>query len=229
MKNKYKILFIVSIFFISNIFLLNVKALDDLDLQIYPIKDKIMINNVFKFYDENNKSVIKVVVNENRQKLEDEEILENNENTNNIENETLETESNTEIASVSNYYGESANFDSKYTDLATYALQFVGNPYVSGGTSLTDGADCSGFVMKLYEHYGVSLPRTAGDQATVGYSVSIENAQPGDIISYGYNGVVGHSAIYIGNERIVHAATPKDGITTASMYMMPIITIRRIG
>ena len=83
--------------------------------------------------------------------------------------------------------------------------------------------------MKLYEHYGVSLPRTANAQSTVGYSVSIENAQPGDIVSYGYNGIVSHSAIYIGNEMIVHASTPQGGIKTDNMYMMPIITIRRIG
>lgn len=211
---------------IFNILILNAKADDNNDLQIYPINEKRKINNILKYYQKNiKKSVIKIVLNENRLKLN---IEDNNEiayeNTNNNEVYVDNTVSN-------NYetYEETANFDSNYTDLADYALQFVGNPYVAGGTSLTEGADCSGFVMKLYEHYGVTLPRTAPAQATVGYAVSLENAQPGDIVSYGYNGVVGHSAIYIGNEMIVHAATPRDGITTASVYMMPIITIRRIG
>lgn len=222
MKSIYKILFVITIILFSNLFILNVKA--EKNYQIYPINDKLMIKNVFKFYNDNNKSVIKVVVNENKKSLNNDE-LEKEEITNNIE----EVSENNNYVENTNYYGESADFDSKYTELAEYALQFVGNPYVYGGTSLTEGADCSGFVMKLYEHFGVSLPRTASAQSTVGYSVSIENAQPGDIISYGYNGVVGHSAIYIGNGMIVHAATPKDGITTASMTMMPIITIRRIG
>lgn len=222
MKKIYKILFVISICLFSNIFLTTVQAIDDKNLQIYPIKDKYMIDNVFKFYDENNKSVIKVVVNENRNNLNNKEILE--EDTNNIE----EIAVNNQVYNTP-YYGEEANFDSSYTNIVEYALQFVGNPYVYGGTSLTEGTDCSGFVMKIYEQFGVTLPRTASAQSTVGYSVKIENAQPGDIISYGYDGIVSHSAIYIGNEMIVHAATPKDGITTASMYMMPIITIRRIG
>ncbi len=223
---KKILVFLGTILVIFNIFIFNVKAVDNSDFQIYPINEKRMINDILEFYQENNnKSVIKVVVNENRSKLDTED---NNEIVYENTNNTVVYE---ETASSNNYnlYEETADFDSNYTDLAEYALQFVGNPYVYGGTSLTEGADCSGFVMKLYEHYGVSLPRTAGAQATVGYSVSIENAQPGDIISYGYNGVVGHSAIYIGNGMIVHAATPQDGITTASMYMMPIITIRRIG
>lgn len=216
MKSIYKILFVIIIFLFSN--LLKVKAEN---YQIYPINDKLIINNVFKFYNDNNKSVIKVVINENKKNINNE--LEE-EITNNIE----EIENN-QVYDNTPYYGNEANFDSLYTELADYAQEFVGNPYVYGGTSLTEGADCSGFVMKLYEHFGVNLPRTASAQSKVGYSVKVENAQPGDIISYGYNGIVSHSAIYIGDGEIIHAATPRDGITTASMYMMPIITIRRIG
>ena len=119
--------------------------------------------------------------------------------------------------------------DTSYGGVAGYAAQFVGNPYVYGGTSLTEGADCSGFVMSVYANFGVALPRTAGGQATVGEAVSVENAQPGDIISYGYNGVVSHSAIYAGNNTIIHASTPSLGIRTDSMYIMPIVTIRRVG
>ena len=223
---KKTLVFLGIFLFFFNILILNAKADENNDLQIYPINDKRIINNILDYYQKNNDNcVIKVVVNENRLKLsveENDEIADENTNDNGIYDNNAVT---------NNYetYEETANFDSSYTDLANYALQFVGNPYVAGGTSLTEGTDCSGFVMKLYEHYGVSLPRTASAQATVGYAVSLENAQPGDIVSYGYNGVVGHSAIYIGDERIVHAATPSDGITTASVYMMPIITIRRIG
>ena len=225
MKKIFKTLFLVScVFAFTNVY--GADAIEYDDFRLYPIKDKKMINNILSFYEENNKTVFKIVENKNRQ---------NNETINNIEEEVYEEEeNNAEISyEYDNYeyqpYEETANFDSNYTDLAEYALQFVGNPYVYGGTSLTEGADCSGFVMKLYEQYGVQLPRTATAQATVGYSVSIENAQPGDIISYGYDGVVGHSAIYIGNEMIVHASTPQGGIKTDSMYIMPIISIRRIG
>lgn len=218
MKTNYKILFVVTIILFSNLFIMNINAKEN--YQIYPINDKLMINNVFKFYDDNNKSVIKVVVNENKKNNELEEEI-----TNSIE----EIEVNNQVYDNASDYGNEANFDSLYIELAEYALQFVGNPYVYGGTSLTEGTDCSGFVMRLYEHFGVNLPRTASAQSKVGYSVKIENAQPGDIISYGYNGIVSHSAIYIGDGEIIHAATPQDGITTASMYMMPIITIRRIG
>ena len=221
MKKIFNTLFLVfCLFTFSNIFLLGVKALEKGNLQLYPIKDEKVIDNVLSFYQQNNKTVIKVVENKNRF------IEENEETKNDIEVDILEEENNT---IEDNSYQEIANFDSKYTDLANYALQFVGNPYVYGGTSLTEGADCSGFVMKLYENYGISLPRTSGEQATVGYSVQIQNVQPGDIISYGYSGIVSHSAIYIGNEMIVHASTPEGGIKTDSMYIMPIITIRRIG
>ena len=72
--------------------------------------------------------------------------------------------------------------DTSYSDVASYAVQFVGNPYVYGGTSLTDGADCSGFVMSVYSNFGVSLPRTASGQSTVGYSVPVDQAQAGDIM-----------------------------------------------
>ena len=119
--------------------------------------------------------------------------------------------------------------DTAYSDVASYAVQFVGNPYVAGGTSLTDGADCSGFVMSVYANFGVSLPRTAPAQASVGTSVPVDQIQAGDIVSYGYNGNVSHSALYIGNNTIVHASTPSLGIRTDSMYIMPIVSVRRVS
>ncbi|MDE6749068.1 MAG: C40 family peptidase [Lachnospiraceae bacterium] len=107
--------------------------------------------------------------------------------------------------------------------IAEYACQFVGNPYVAGGTSLTNGADCSGFVQSVYKEYGYSLPRTSYSQSQVGRSVPYSEAEPGDIIYYG-----GHVAIYIGNGQIVHAATARTGIVTQSATYRSIITVRRI-
>lgn len=103
-----------------------------------------------------------------------------------------------------------------------YAVQFVGNPYVYGGTSLTNGCDCSGFVQSVYSHFGVALPRTG--QRNAGYEVgSMDQAKPGDILCYS-----GHVAIYMGNGQIVHAATPSQGIVIGSAYYATIINIRRI-
>lgn len=109
------------------------------------------------------------------------------------------------------------------SDIAQYACQFVGNPYVLGGTSLTDGADCSGFIMAVYKQYGYSLPRTSTGQRSAGREVSYEEAQPGDIICY-----AGHVALYLGGGRIVHASTARTGIKYGYANYKPIITVRRI-
>lgn len=108
-------------------------------------------------------------------------------------------------------------------DIAQYACQFVGNPYVAGGTSLTNGADCSGFVMAVYKQFGYSLPRNSTAQRSAGREVSYEDAQPGDIICY-----AGHVAIYLGGGRIVHASTERTGIKYGYANYKPIITVRRI-
>lgn len=113
-------------------------------------------------------------------------------------------------------------------NIASFATQFIGNPYVMGGTSLTNGADCSGFVQTVYATYGISLPRTTTEQSVTGTSVAIESIEVGDIISYGYEGIVTHSAIYIGNGMIVHASTPELGIRIDNMYIMPILAIRSV-
>ena len=108
-------------------------------------------------------------------------------------------------------------------DIVEFALQFVGNRYVYGGTSLTNGTDCSGFVMRIYEAYGVSLPRTSYQQRSVGYEVSATEIQPGDIVCYS-----GHVAIYIGNGQIVHASTSKTGIIVSNATYRQPLCVRRI-
>ena len=107
-------------------------------------------------------------------------------------------------------------------DIANYALQFVGCPYVAGGTSLTNGCDCSGFTQGVYSHFGISIPRSSYAQSAGGDEVSFDQAQAGDIIYYG-----GHVAIYIGNNMIVHASTAATGIKISSAFYRSIITIRR--
>lgn len=114
--------------------------------------------------------------------------------------------------------------------VVSYALQFRGNPYVYGGTSLTNGADCSGFVQSIYKHFGISLPRTASAQAGAGRYVSWGDLQPGDLVFYSGNGgkSVTHVAIYIGNSQIIHASTPSGGIKTSSVNIMTKMTARRV-
>ena len=109
-------------------------------------------------------------------------------------------------------------------DVVKFAKQFVGNPYVYGGTSLTNGADCSGFVMSVYKNFGVSLPHSSAADRNVGAAVNgLENAQPGDIICYS-----GHVGIYAGDGQIVHASTSKTGIIVSSATYRSILSIRRI-
>ena len=109
------------------------------------------------------------------------------------------------------------------SNVASFATQFVGNPYVPGGTSLTDGADCSGFVWAVYHSFGISVPRTSWALQSAGTEVSYADAQPGDVICY-----AGHVALYIGNGCIVHASTQRTGIKIGNAAYKPMITVRRI-
>lgn len=105
-----------------------------------------------------------------------------------------------------------------------YGMQFLGNPYVFGGTSLTNGIDCSAFVQKVYAAFGVSLPRNSASQRNVGYAVSMDQIQPGDIVCYS-----GHVGIYAGNNTLLHASNERTGITlTSPITYRPVLAIRRI-
>ncbi len=114
--------------------------------------------------------------------------------------------------------------------LVSYATQFVGNPYVWGGTSLTRGADCSGFVLSVFANYGISLPHSSVAQANCGRKISASEAQPGDLFFYGNGSRINHVAIYIGNGQVVHASSPKSGIKiSGAFYRTPVKVVRVIN
>lgn len=108
-------------------------------------------------------------------------------------------------------------------NIAKYGCQFIGNPYVYGGTSLTNGADCSGFIYRIYADFGYSIPRTSGAQRSCGTGVNYEDAQPGDIICYD-----GHVGLYCGGGYIVHASTEKTGIKVSKATYRKILAVRRV-
>ncbi|MDY5845469.1 MAG: C40 family peptidase [Bariatricus sp.] len=107
--------------------------------------------------------------------------------------------------------------------IVEYACQFIGNPYVWGGTSLTNGADCSGFVQSVFAHFGISMPRTSYEQRSAGVGVSYEEAIPGDVICYD-----GHVGIYIGDGKIVNAMNPAQGIGISPAAYTTILAVRRV-
>lgn len=113
-------------------------------------------------------------------------------------------------------------------DLVNYAKQFLGNPYVWGGTSLTGGADCSGFVLSIFKKYGVSLPHHSGSQAKQGKQISLSEAKPGDLVFYAKNGTINHVAIYIGNGQVIHASSPRTGIKISNVSYRTPACVRRV-
>ncbi len=106
--------------------------------------------------------------------------------------------------------------------IVAYAKQFLGNPYVYGGTSLTDGADCSGFTQAVFAHFGIAIGRSSRDQAAKGREISVGDVQPGDLLFYASGNYINHVALYIGGGQIIHSSTERTGITTApSNYRTP--------
>ncbi|MBQ8946274.1 MAG: C40 family peptidase [Lachnospiraceae bacterium] len=111
--------------------------------------------------------------------------------------------------------------------LCNYALQYVGNPYVWGGTSLSKGADCSGFVLSVFRNFGISLPHYSGSQANSGKSITLGQAKPGDLVFYGKGKRINHVAIYLGGGRVVHASSPRTGIKVSNVnYRTPVKVVR---
>ena len=134
--------------------------------------------------------------------------------------------SSSSSGSKSSSYASAASYSgsgSKGQQIANYACQFIGNPYVPGGTSLTEGADCSGFVWRVYKDFGYSVPRTSYSLRSYGTEVSYSDAQPGDVVCY-----AGHVGLYIGNGQIVHASTQKTGIKITNATYKEILSVRRI-
>ena len=153
----------------------------------------------------------------------------NNNNNDNNSNDSADSNNNSSTptqkptAAVDTSSIMAANGSAKGKEIAAFACGFVGNPYVAGGTSLTNGADCSGFTQSVFKQYGYSLPRNSTSQRSVGREVSYAEAEPGDIICY-----PGHVAIYIGNGKIVHASSAKTGIKISNALYRSILCVRRV-
>jgi cell wall-associated NlpC family hydrolase len=132
-------------------------------------------------------------------------------------------------SSSSNSSSSSSNASGTAAEVIAYAKQFLGNRYVYGGTSLTNGTDCSGFTMSVFAHFGYSIPRVSRDQANAGVSVSLDNVQPGDLVFYtGSNGSVNHVALYIGGGQVIHASNPTNGILISNWKYRSPYKVRRI-
>ncbi len=112
-------------------------------------------------------------------------------------------------------------------ELCQYAKEFIGNPYVWGGTSLTKGADCSGFVLSVFKKYGIDLPHSSRSQSQMGTKISLSEAKPGDLVFYTSGGTVNHVALYIGNGQVVHASNPSTGIRVSDVSYRSVYTVRR--
>lgn len=138
---------------------------------------------------------------------------------------TVKDKLSTAITMTELMYG--AGVSDVRVELVEYAKQFLGNPYVWGGTSLTKGADCSGFVLSVYKKFGVKLPHYSVSQSKMGTKIKTSELQPGDLIFYSKNGTINHVAIYIGNGQVIHASSPETGIKISKYnYRTPAKCVR---
>lgn len=191
---------------------------DDYALQISKAKQQA---EVYKTQIKQQNAQIAKLEEEARKKAEEEARRKAAQNKNNTSTTTTSKPKGT--ATVNSAEILAANGSDIGKQIAIYACGFVGNPYVPGGTSLTNGADCSGFTQSVFKAYGYSIPRSSYSQRTAGKEVSFAEAQPGDIICY-----AGHVALYIGNGKIVHASGVKTGIKIGYATYREILSVRRI-
>lgn len=158
-----------------------------------------------------------VSIEEEQERLEEEEAA----------NRQSQSGGSSNSGSSSSVGSSSSSSSSLGSRIANYAVQFAGNPYVWGGTSLTNGADCSGFAQSVFKHFGISIPRTSRSQSTGGTRVSLNNIQPGDLIFYARKGTINHVAIYIGSGKVISASSPSTGIRITSYnYRTPVKAVR---
>lgn len=192
------------------------KASDDYEVQIVQAKQEAKI---FKTKIEQQAAQIKKLEEEEARRAAEEAKKKAQSNTSS--SSTGKTPAGSYTYNSSEIYAANGSDEGK--KIAVYACSFIGNPYVPGGTSLTNGADCSGFTQAVYRNFGYSIPRNSYSQRSAGTEVSISEAQPGDIVCY-----AGHVALYIGNGKIVHASSVKTGIKIGYVNYKPIISVRRI-
>ncbi len=167
-----------------------------------------------------------ISIEEEQERLEEEAAAQNaSTGSNGSSNSSSNSSSNNNQSSNTNPGTSSGS--SLGSKIASYAVQFEGNPYVWGGTSLTNGADCSGFAKSVFAHFGISIPRTSRAQANSGDRVSMGQLQPGDLVFYSRNGTINHVAIYIGNGKVISASSPSTGIRISNYnYRTPVKAVR---
>ncbi|MDF2511966.1 MAG: hypothetical protein K0S04_1832 [Herbinix sp.] len=166
-----------------------------------------------------------VSIEEERERLEEEQAALHTEQTGNAGQTSASTENN----SSSNSPSSSTN-SSLRNSIVQFALKYEGNPYVWGGTSLTNGTDCSGFTKSVFRNFGISIPRTSRSQAVSGRRISISDLQPGDLVFYARSGSINHVALYIGNGKVISASSPETGIRITSYnYRTPIKAVSYIN
>ena len=228
--------------------------IDDGDIKGYVSKDYVKVEYKFEYAISIEEEKAKIAAEEAAKRAEEERLAalaaqqqaaqnqqqsnnsSSNSNSNSSSNNSSSnkkqpsTNNNNSSSSNSNSSSSNSSSSSSGSAIANYALKFVGNPYVYGGTSLTKGADCSGFIQSVYRNFGYSLPRTSGAQSSAGRAVSLSNLQPGDVIYYTSGGSVSHVSMYIGNGKVVHASNRRDGIKISSYnYRTPAGARRIVG